>query len=306
MTHKIDIVCATDNAYAMAQTVCLCSALYHLSPDYSLRIFVLDGGIHPETKKKMEESLNKPRVELLFIDIKKNAIRKYPVRNFHVNWITFSKLLVPAALPKFSTKAIWLDSDMVVCSDLSALWNIDMEGKQLLAVHEGYETSRISLGIPYWNELSLAPDEPYFNAGLLVFDLAQMRQQKFTERAMECLDQNQHRLQYNDQDVLNILLIHQWKKVDARWNYIPWGTEKGSLFREQKHPYIIHYAALPKPWHFSYGYFRMYGEYFYYALALTAWKGWRPNIPFKDWFASACPSLFKNFKKILRILPFFR
>lgn len=202
-----------------------------------------------------------------------------------MSWVAYSKLLIPSLLPDSVEKAIWLDSDMVVCHDLQKLWETDMNNQWLSAVQESYDTMTIGSGISYWKEINLPPDASYFNSGLMVLDLHRLRQEKFIPRALESLNQNKNRLRYYDQDILNIVCVNHWQKLDGRWNYIPWSAitiGSTDMPLESNHPYIVHYASALKPWHFSYGYSRRYGVYFYYMLALTEWKGWQPSIPLKE------------------------
>lgn len=56
MSNKINIVCAADEAYAMAQTVCLKSALHYLTPHGSLQVYFLDGGIKSKTIQKIKKA----------------------------------------------------------------------------------------------------------------------------------------------------------------------------------------------------------------------------------------------------------
>lgn len=62
-------------------------------------------------------------------------------------------------------RALYLDSDVLVRGDLKQLWNIDLQGKAVGAVTD--------IGFPMGHDHSTKA--PYFNAGVLLIDLAKAR-----------------------------------------------------------------------------------------------------------------------------------
>ena len=49
---------------------------------------------------------------------------------------TYHRLLLPQLLPEEVTRAIWLDCDLLVTTDLVRLWETDLGGFHLLAVRD--------------------------------------------------------------------------------------------------------------------------------------------------------------------------
>jgi|GEM_PF-7041173 len=116
----------------MPLAACLASACYFLAADAKLRIFMLDAGIKLDTREKLRRSIASGRASLTFVAIPSDdEIRSAPGR-LHLTWVVLTKLLIPDLLPKVE-KAIWLDSDMVVCVDLTPLWQTDMRAPAMLA-----------------------------------------------------------------------------------------------------------------------------------------------------------------------------
>ena len=95
----------------------------------------------------------------------------------------------------------------------------------------------------------------YFNAGMLVLDLKRCRQITDAQHAVEVL--TAHRMQFNDQDALNIIFKGEVKQLDVRFNYLPsiineaakeerFSTALAEVLRDD--PFIVHYAGARKPW----------------------------------------------------------
>ena len=79
-------------------------------------------------------------------------------------------------MPERFDKAIYLDGDLLVRADVSALWEADLGGKPLLAVRE-YSAPVLSsrAALPNYSELGLDPRAAYLNGGVLVMDLRRWR-----------------------------------------------------------------------------------------------------------------------------------
>jgi hypothetical protein len=72
--------------------------------------------------------------------------------------------------------------------------------------------------------------------------------------------------------------------------------------RARLHPYIVHYASVPKPWHFGYGLTRPYSSYFFAALELTAWKGWMPAVRLRQVVRTHFPTLYGSARRLYQRL----
>ena len=297
--EPIHVVCASDEQYAMPLCACLASAIHFLDPTIELHVSLLDAGIQDKTKTKLRRSLEalaRGRLELTFVDISAaREIRSYSASQ-HVNWVTLSKLMLPRLLPN-TRKAIWLDCDLIVCDSLLELWQTPMHGKSILAVRE----STVGRNLPFAEDYGVALDAPYFNAGVMVLDLDSLRRNDLTSRALTFLARHP-KLNYLDQDVLNIVAADDWAQLDPRWNFIVAHHPEIMASIEQAHlrphPSIVHYASVPKPWHWNYGYQRLYSSYFYYALDLTEWRGWRPPIGARQVIRSRWPTLSTSLRRL--------
>jgi lipopolysaccharide biosynthesis glycosyltransferase len=83
----------------------------------------------------------------------------------------------------------------------------------------------------------IADDAPLFNAGVLVMDLAALRQDARLEKVREVMS----RCALDDQDGLCLLAGGRFQALERRWNHL---AAMDSIER----PAVIHWAGVHKPW----------------------------------------------------------
>jgi lipopolysaccharide biosynthesis glycosyltransferase len=294
----IVVVCAADNNYAMPLAVTVRSAIENLNRNDKLRLFIIDGGIVPQNKQKILQSLSSDRCEITFLPVPTHLIeeiekshnhltqkddRSKVVRMDHISIASYYRLILPELLPTQITKAIYLDCDLAIEGDLRRLWEMELGEKMVLAVQDmGIRYVSAPTGLLNYQELGIPADAKYFNAGVLVIDLQRWRTEQITAKAITYFQQNKEYVRWVDQDVLNALLAGQWGELDPRWNFPPmigtYSSWQESPFSEEvynnliRNPFIIHYITKLKPWNFRQTPFK---EYFFKYVDLTAWSGWR-------------------------------
>ena len=127
------------------------------------------------------------------------------------------RLLIPQLLPAEIEKIIYLDSDIIVDTDINELWKIALDGKIFAAVPESSNGIPVKEFVPLCLKGFVKP-ENYFNSGVMVIDLKIFRGEEknlmrgvaFTGKFPElvCLDQ----------DVLNYLFSKNYLKLPEKFN----------------------------------------------------------------------------------------
>lgn len=178
-----------------------------------------------------------------------------PVRSFPppASWY---RVLVPELLPD-QPKAIYLDVDTIVVDSLVPLWETDVAGHWLAAVTNVLE--REHLGRPA--ELGLPGPEAYFNAGVMVMNLDEMRRDRTTAAVLEHGRAHRDELLWGDQDALNPVLWRRRRALHPRWNLMsailafPWAADvlgADAVAEARRNPAIRHFEGQGsnKPWHY--------------------------------------------------------
>lgn len=135
------------------------------------------------------------------------------------SYINLLKVVYPSLLPV--QKVIHLDIDTIVCDSLEPLWKTDVSGKWFAAVPQ-FRGQFIQFG------------DKYYNMGVALLNLSQMRKDKAEQPLAEYL--NTVAGPYADQDAWN---NHTDKAVpiEVRWNE-NWATG------ETDNPAIVHYCGI--------------------------------------------------------------
>jgi len=174
---------------------------------------------------------------------------------------TYFRLFLAVIAPTDIETALFLDSDLVVTGDISELANIDLTGKYICAVSEASVADNVkrlqALG-------SVA--KSYFNAGVILVNLKWWRRKKITEKFITIAN-TYTKLDWVDQDILNICFANQWTKIDEKYNAVHLIRKKAVT------PIIIHYASYSKPWIYAdtHPYNNLYWQY----LRLTPFKKYK-------------------------------
>lgn len=165
-------------------------------------------------------------------------------------------LYLADVLPSNVERVLFVDADTWVCDDLRSLWDIDLGDHVLAAVRDPAIPSCASpRGVKGWQESGIPLDAPYFNAGVLLIQLARWRQLSTTRRALAYLHRHAGNVDFLHQEALNATVWDQWYQLEERWN-LP-GSLTGRLHPRRsdawRHPGIVHFAGAMKPWQFPIG-----------------------------------------------------
>ena len=137
-------------------------------------------------------------------------------------YINLLKVCYPSILP-WLNKVIHLDVDTIICGNLDEMWKTRMAGKWVAAVPE-YKGVYKPFG------------EKYYNMGVAVINLAQMRKDKIQPVMVEYL--NTVPQPYADQDAWNKYGLEQNKFVDLDIKY-----NESFCCGKTEEPVIVHYCG---------------------------------------------------------------
>lgn len=169
--------------------------------------------------------------------------------------VMWYRIFLPQLLPE-QDRVLYLDCDTLLVDDLDPLWTTLLEGYSVAAVANVLEPAMQS-----WpHQLGLPPEQCYFNSGVLLLNLDNMREHQLTRQLLAYGRDQRNLLRWPDQDALNAVLGGHCKWLHPRWNcqnslfYYPhsrevFGAEKVQAAVEK--PAILHFEGyhIVKPWH---------------------------------------------------------
>ena len=244
--REIPIFFAVDDGYCPFLAVAIQSMIDNSSPENHYCIKVLNTDISRENKNKISK-YKRENISIEFVDLNyyiRKVKDKLYTRDYYSK-TTYFRLFIPNLYPQYD-KVLYLDSDIVILDDIAKLFDIDL-GDNLVAAapddviqfHPVFQTyAEKVVGVTDYHR--------YFNAGVLLMNLHQLRRFKFQEKFVYLLDKIKFSVA-QDQDYLNRLCKGRVKLVDRTWNRMP--IEDPKIKTEDVK--LIHYNLAFKPWHFE-------------------------------------------------------
>jgi lipopolysaccharide biosynthesis glycosyltransferase len=204
-----------------------------------------------------------PQFSVEFINVTQYISKYNFFTSRHITVETYFRLLIPELLGE-CRKVIYLDCDMICCTDIASLLDIDLENYLLAAVRDS------SVALYYKNHtdgmksssreilLNLKNPSEYFCAGMCVINIELFRKTIPTDKLLELAASR--KWPFHDQDILNylcegktLLLPYHWAlMLTSDAEYLPEYLQN-EYHDAEKNPKIIHY----KPWNRD-----TYTEYF--------------------------------------------
>lgn len=239
--NPVNLFFACDNAYVPFLAVTLTSLKENCNPkrDYALRI--LHTGLDPENIRRLTDSFASDGFTMEFIDITQAVEQfadKLHTRDYYSK-STYYRLFIPDLFPGLD-KALYLDSDVVLLSDVSELYDVDLEENLVGAIPDSVVGSIPALALYTKKRLRVAADH-YFNAGVLLMNLDAMRKCDFLNVFLRLLQSVTFQIA-QDQDYLNVICKNRVEYVGFEWNTMPCDVHTNA-------PKLIHYNLDFKPWH---------------------------------------------------------
>jgi lipopolysaccharide biosynthesis glycosyltransferase len=238
------LVFAADEGFALPLAVAMHSTLRHLSPRLVPEIYVLDNGISHQSRHRLQRAaLGAAGRKIDWIRVPSDRLIEHRGAD-HFTSTSYARLLIPELLPAHIRRVVYLDGDVLVTSDLSPLFDLELGDAPFAAVRD----------------YAIASSKPYFNAGVLAIDLERWRHTGFAERALAYADAQTEPLFWADQDAMNAV-AEKWHELDFRWNVQATvlkhiedtrtdltdrlSRERDDLYRTAA---VLHFAGYHKPW----------------------------------------------------------
>lgn len=255
----IHILMACDRNYAPFYGVLLTS-LFINNQDSQFHIhWITDDTIPQKVKDKFGRLVSDNQSELSLYEIDKSTVTDYPQYK-HINYAAYYNLKIADILPPDVHRIIYMDGDMIVDGDIRPLWEMDLKGNACAMVEAPASS------FPYiFDRLGYDSKFGYYNNGTTLYDLDFLRKIHFSDKAIEYINTAKHNLGMMDQDVINALLYTKILRLPLQYNFqitFLWKSNwvgfseelKREIIQTAKHPIIIHYSDMRKPWQIENGY----------------------------------------------------
>ena len=249
----IPIFFACNDKYIPYLDVAIISLISHTSKDNNYEITVFETDVTKENQQKIEKH-SKDNISVKFYDVKEilEPIKKQLPDVFYYSLAAYFRLFIESTFPQYD-KAIYLDCDVILLNDIAKLYDIDI-GDNLIGAAYEQNTSRAPMFTDYVENIIGIPYYTYFNSGVMIMNLKEIRKFKLKERFLNMLTTYNFDSLAPDQEYLNVICHGRVKYLPTGWNKHSFPeTPEGELN-------LCHYALANKPWHYA---DTINGEYFW-------------------------------------------
>ena len=233
-------------------------------------VYILHSDLDEADEEKLRRTL-RPQDSCTLVKVPDSLFEGFPETERYPLQIYY-RLAAPLLLPDALGRILYLDVDTVVLNSLEPLYTSDFGGAAFMACsHSTPFLDRV-------NQARLGMEErvPYLNSGVLMMNLALLRQTLRLEDIRDYAEKYKKRLILPDQDILTALFGEMALVLDSRlYNmtdrlYLRCAAtpaERLTLDWVRQNTVVVHYLGKPKPWQKSY--LGPLGVFYKEELALT-------------------------------------
>ena len=207
---RLDIVYATDNNFIDVLYASIAS-LYDTNGDLNLDIWIIGEKISDLNKEKINNlSKEYNQKEVNWIE---NCEVPYQVKLDRGSASQYSRLMIGSALPDSIKKALYLDADTIILSNLIKLFNVCFDDKIVIGVSD-------VINVEYKKILNIPEDRAVFNTGVLLIDLEKWRIEQIESKLFDVICKFKGNVIQGDVGILNAVLYDSYKEINPKFNYM--------------------------------------------------------------------------------------
>jgi lipopolysaccharide biosynthesis glycosyltransferase len=196
--------------------------LTYLNPARKLDVKVLDGGLSQSSRDTLSRLTDRigGDVGLEFVTADASAFDAATLGPGQSH-MTYCRILLPHLVNV--SRLIYLDCDTLIFRDLSELFDHELEVRNVLAAVRDAETLSLAQDSQELAKtMNLPAEGAYFNCGVMLMNLDELRRQHFFESAVDFLNRWSGKYRFWDQSAINFLLHRQIDDLPEHWNRASW------------------------------------------------------------------------------------
>lgn len=268
VSETVSIVLACDDAFAQHTYVTIASLLQtNQSKQFDVYVLVPPAFSFATELKELERH---GRCTIDLIEIDPARIDRLLVSN-HISIAAYYRLLMDAGLPANLDRVLYLDSDIIVLSDIRPLWETELGNAVVAAAPDINDATEMK------QKLGLNAESTYFNSGVMLIDLKRWRAAGVGPQTLAYCRDHENTLTYWDQCALNVVLAGHVYVLDWSWNFqtahlaLIDDSRRREMLAKVK---IVHFTTRFKPW--MYCCIHPFAHRYWKILAQTPFRGYRP------------------------------
>lgn len=270
--NNIPVVICFDDNYALSGGALVNSIIKNSSESDNYDIVVLENGVSQRNKSRFLSLIKgRSNFSLRFFDVNAFSEMKSVYTRAHFSAATYARLFIPSIFSEFE-KVLFIDADTIVESDVAELVHTEVGDNLIAAVRdivmEGFvkfgaiahidEPANLTAGQYLEQILGMQESQNYFQAGIILFNISQMRKENTFASLMAAM--KARRYWFLDQDIMNKVFYDRVHYLPGEWNVYHGNGNTDDFFpnlkfetymsflKSRKQPKMIHFAGENKPW----------------------------------------------------------
>lgn len=245
MNREIPVFFTIDNSYAPYLAVALNSAIKNANPDRKYKAIILHEGLTQENIDKIKAfETDNFKIDIQTMQANFESLDDRMSNRLRCDYFTLTiyfRLFIPAMFPQYD-KGIYIDSDVVLTSDIAKLFDTDI-GDNFIGACNDLSIADIPPLVKYTENAVGVKKEEYINSGVLLMNLKKMRDCNFEGHFLNLLNTYHFDCIAPDQDYINAMCNGNIFYLDPSWDAMP-NDRQPPL----EHTNLIHYNLFSKPW----------------------------------------------------------
>ena len=220
--EPVVLALASNESYFSGLYCAVASALSYLDPEREVDVKVLDGGLSRSSLDTLSQLVGRvrKRTRLEFVRADASIFGRATVGPGQSH-MAYCRLLLPHLLDV--PRLIYLDCDVLVFCDLSQLYDLQLSDSKAIAAVPDAETSCLAEDSSVVARgMQLPTQGAYFNSGVMLMNLNELRRGHFFQRAVEFLNNWSGKYRFHDQSAINFLLHGRIQPLTTEWNWPAW------------------------------------------------------------------------------------
>ena len=269
---EMNIASCLNEAY-VPYTYVMLKSLFESNKENDITVFLLHNGLTEKSTKAFFDLTKSYGQVIELLGVTSFSMDSQVYINSGWDEIVMYPLLLWDILPEKVERVLYLDGDVIVNKDLSDLYAMDFDGKDIIACPD------ILSSDSHKEYRSNFEDGTYFNTGMMVMNVAKNRGKRLMQQYEKTGLRLEHPLFYPSQDLLNYVHKNHVLYVDPlKYNFPTYeGRHKNGGYdekRTRKEVSVLHFSE-KKPW--------SEGDHKFYDIENLWWEVCKGS-PFEKYF----------------------
>ena len=200
-----------DDKYAPYAGISMTSLLENCKGVIGVFIYCAAMGLSEDNKARIDRIGERYGAQIVWLDTTKAVeyINSCKTGEWNGSKATWMKIFLIQDLPEDVDTILYLDSDTIVCGDISEILNVDITNNPIACAYDSVAFANArTIGTPV-----------YYNAGVTYYNVKMWKEPGFFEAMLEHLYKNVENYPDNDQRLLNDYFRGQIKVLPMKFNF---------------------------------------------------------------------------------------